>query len=234
MNIDEGVCLDTFTVQTSTAQTIPTICGQNTGQHIYVDIGELGGDTATLSFAFQGTAFQRTWDIKVTQVECTNPGAPPDTCLQYHTGLTGRITTFNYNAAGDNHLNNQVYSVCIRPEAGFCCINYMVCAGEAMGFSLDPVKATDVDDNCLTVDYISIPESSAVCDQGQGPINSRYCGMFLNPVTAAMVNTNICDCTPPFTVDIFTDNTADPQAIAGGTNTIQSRGICLEYNQVPC
>lgn len=34
-------------------------------------------------------------------------GSPPDTCLQYHTGLMGRIETFNYQATGDNHLNNQ-------------------------------------------------------------------------------------------------------------------------------
>ena len=32
---------------------------------------------------------------------------PPDCCLQYNTGLTGRITTFNYAATGDNHLASQ-------------------------------------------------------------------------------------------------------------------------------
>jgi hypothetical protein len=118
---------------------------------------------------------------------------PPDTCLQYLTGLTGRITTFNYASTTDNHLNNQVYSVCIRPEAGFCCINYMVCANEPMGMTLDPIQMAGTDDSCLTVDYISIPESSTVCDQTAGTgINSRYCGLALNPTMGAMVNTNIC------------------------------------------
>ena len=28
-------------------------------------------------------------------------------CLQYHTGCTGRIQTFNYGNSNDNHLNNQ-------------------------------------------------------------------------------------------------------------------------------
>jgi hypothetical protein len=40
-----------------------------------VDIGEQSGDTASLAFNFQGTAFQRSWDIKITQVECCNAAA---------------------------------------------------------------------------------------------------------------------------------------------------------------
>ena len=75
---------------------------------MYIDIGANSGDTATLAFTFQGTTTQRTWDIKVTQIECTNPQAPQGTCLQYHTTLTGRITTFNFAATNDNHLNSQV------------------------------------------------------------------------------------------------------------------------------
>jgi len=43
---------------------------------VYIDIGANSGDTATLAFAFAaGNAFGRQFDIKVTQVECTNPGA---------------------------------------------------------------------------------------------------------------------------------------------------------------
>ncbi len=98
---------------------------------VYVDIGAQDGDTAMLAFTFAAAnmAFQRMWDIKVTQLECTNENAwaetiltevvtkhinscfalrPRDTsCLQFHTGLTGRIETFNFNANNDNHLNNQ-------------------------------------------------------------------------------------------------------------------------------
>ena len=33
--------------------------------------------------------------------------SPPNGCLQYHTGLTGRFSTFNFMAGLDqNHLNN--------------------------------------------------------------------------------------------------------------------------------
>ncbi len=41
---------------------------------MYIDIGAMATDTATLSFAFAGT-FDRRWDIKVTQVECSSESA---------------------------------------------------------------------------------------------------------------------------------------------------------------
>ncbi len=72
----------------------------------------------------------------------------PDGCLQYHTTVTGRLKTFNFDNMNENHINNQQYcnsfgikrrcetlftslydrySICIRPCAGFCCVQYQVC-----------------------------------------------------------------------------------------------------------
>ena len=50
---------------------------------------------------------------------------PPEGCLQYQTGLTGRIQTFNF-AANDQHLADQFYSSCVRQNKGYCCIQYQV------------------------------------------------------------------------------------------------------------
>jgi hypothetical protein len=41
---------------------------------VYVDIGNQGTDTANLAFTFTTTTTTRNWEIKVTQVECSNPG----------------------------------------------------------------------------------------------------------------------------------------------------------------
>ncbi len=40
---------------------------------VFVDMGALSTDTATLAFTFTGTSTTRIWEIKVTQVECSNP-----------------------------------------------------------------------------------------------------------------------------------------------------------------
>ena len=111
--LNGGVCLDSFTVsvciclelflyvfltivifQSNTGQQIPTICGQNTGQHskysiglnieyilmvfwntVYVDMGAQASDTATLNFAFSGTASTRAWEVKATQIPCASRSA---------------------------------------------------------------------------------------------------------------------------------------------------------------
>ena len=37
---------------------------------VYVDMGTLAGDTATLNFAFGGDSSNRAWEVKVSQVPC--------------------------------------------------------------------------------------------------------------------------------------------------------------------
>jgi hypothetical protein len=41
---------------------------------VYVDIGNVATDTATLAFTFStSTSTTRTWEIKVSQITCSNP-----------------------------------------------------------------------------------------------------------------------------------------------------------------
>ncbi len=53
----------------------------------------------------------------------------PNSCLQYYTGVSGVIRSFNYDGVGGRHLSNQDYTICIRTESNFCNIAYMVCSG---------------------------------------------------------------------------------------------------------
>jgi hypothetical protein len=41
---------------------------------VYVDIGNQASDKATLNFVFTTVSTIRNWEIKVTQIECSNPG----------------------------------------------------------------------------------------------------------------------------------------------------------------
>ncbi|CAG0884200.1 unnamed protein product [Darwinula stevensoni] len=47
----------------------------------------------------------------------------PTGCLQYYTGVSGRVKSFNYDG-GNRHLNRQRYSICVRTEVGFCGITW--------------------------------------------------------------------------------------------------------------
>ncbi|TRY81036.1 hypothetical protein TCAL_13448 [Tigriopus californicus] len=117
-------------------------------------------------------------------------------CLQYHTGLTGRFTTFNFLPTNDNHLANQDYSVCIRQEAGFCCIEYSVCS-DANSFSIDTNKMlmmSKVETECLTIDYITIEGGQGSCAGSNNPTAgvNKYCGDKLNPLTMQIEHAPVC------------------------------------------
>merc|ERR1719245_892205 len=237
-----GVCTDTMTVTVNSGQKIPTICGQNTGQHIYVAVGNGASDSATLALAFSGDSSIRQWEIKVSQIPC-GAWAPPDGCLQWNTGLTGRLTSFNWLDTGSSHLADQQYTQCVRQEAGYCCIEYQVCSGsgDTDPFTLSVLStaasmAKAMYDSDCSLDYISIPASSGTCTSTNIDSHTKYCGETLSTMDENLLNTPVCDCTPPFRVGIKTDNTADTgsTAAASATTGIKSRGLCLEYMQKPC
>lgn len=239
-------CTDTLKVTVSSGQTVPELCGLLTGQHIYVDVGTGSSDSATLALAFSGASTQRKWEIKVAQIPCGQQYTPPNGCLQWHTGLTGQITTFNFADSNGYHLRNQDYSACIRTAAGMCCVEYTQCTSAQTDFSLgilaDYTMAANiksaVNTECITPatapmtvstqDYITIEGSGATCDTSN-TAGSKYCGGILAPVTGSTVSAPVCDCTPPFYVGVKTD--ANPDATVDKT---QQRGVCLNYRQIPC
>jgi len=240
-----GACRDTFSVVTNTnGGDTPVVCGQNDGEHMYIDIGPSETATATIGFTFMALAATRSWEIKVTQLECGNPMSPPDGCLQYHTGSSGQLTTFNY-AGNALHLADQNYNICIRQEMGMTCTVYTVCAaiaGQGLPYSLSNLDAAGAaatakgaSDFSCTEDFIEIAGSSEVC--GASVLTNKYCGDVLTTETsaAATLNNPICDCTLPFRVGIHTDGVMDAAPAANedaDAGFLQSRGVCLDYKQI--
>merc|ERR1712172_223429 len=240
-----GACRDTFSVVTNTnGGDTPVVCGQNDGEHMYIDIGPSETATATIGFTFMAIAATRSWEIKVTQLECGNPMSPPDGCLQWHTGSAGQLTTFNF-AGNALHLADQDYNICIRQEMGMTCTVYTVCAaiaGQGLPYSLNnrdvtglPAAALGFTDNTCTEDFIEISGSSEVCHATV--LTNKYCGDVLTTeiMSVGTINTPICDCTLPFRVGIHTDGVMDAAPAANqdaDDGFLQSRGVCLDYKQI--
>ena len=78
-----------------TGKPSPLICGENAGQHIYLDAGSYSSSEATFEAVLVGTATARKWKIKVSMIECGSLALPPQGCLQYHTGTAGTVK-YNY------------------------------------------------------------------------------------------------------------------------------------------
>merc|ERR1711860_347161 len=229
---DRGECKDTFKISSTHSQNIPTICGKNTGQHVYVEFGTKSSDTVSLEFTTSGTTESRSWEIKTTQIPCGASWRNPEGCLQYFTGLTGRLTTFNFIPTDSSHLQSQNYRACIRQEQGYCCIQYMPCS-DTNSLSLDSAKTSlSIVESSCSLDYITIDGGMATCSQGgnqAAPVVTKYCGAKLSPIALKTVSKDfpVCDCTAPFFVGIKTDSKVDsPQE--------KSRGLCLTWKHIPC
>ncbi|XP_038213999.1 uncharacterized protein LOC119833864 [Zerene cesonia] len=108
---------------------IPIICGVNTGQHVYIEVGNIKGPVM-LSFQTV-TADSRLFSIKVTQITMNSELSAPTGCLQYFKESQGHLESFNYRdryeiAVGNtpSYLNNLNYAMCIERQPDACSITY--------------------------------------------------------------------------------------------------------------
>ena len=136
--------------------------------------------------------------------------AGPAGCLQYHTGITGDIATFNWDLAGTTtsalagitHLADQHYSICFRREEGYCRTCFSEKFAGSFGVSL---AATDAQSGSGAfcdattaglLDYIEIPGAQATAVSTASSEFStkvlatmghhRICGLALNSVHDAV------------------------------------------------
>jgi len=118
---------DFLTVTSTTANPPPTVCGYNTGQHMFVPASD-ECNKISIDIDTGNTGTSRQWEIKVTQYECDELIAPKLDCLQYHTSPSGTIASFNYDTSSTAaipttiHLAHQDYDICVRRESGKCAL----------------------------------------------------------------------------------------------------------------
>ncbi|EDW54087.1 uncharacterized protein LOC6613188 [Drosophila sechellia] len=129
-----------------------SLCGQNSGQHLYYDVGTrasprqstlygslrpVDASTGPSNSTPTGDRFidislslssrllpLRIWEMSVVQIPFSQRA--PAGCLQYHTGTEGIMQTFNF-AENGRHLANQNYRICVRQELDMCSIMYQPC-----------------------------------------------------------------------------------------------------------
>jgi len=181
-----GTCTrDTFSVVSPGNLGTPIICGFNTGQHMFVDAVPTG---SVAKFTFNTDSVSRQYDIRVLQYECGDTqGGPPD-CLQYFTGASGSVASYNFPTTSTTigatvtHLANQHYSACFRRQTGMCTICFVPAIAIAstnsasiqssFGLSHGGSSATQgtsgiAADQCEN-DYITIPFGTSQVTTAQG------------------------------------------------------------------
>ncbi|KAG5899796.1 hypothetical protein JTB14_006129 [Gonioctena quinquepunctata] len=240
-----GVCEDdVFLMSAGNYTKELTMCGFNSGHHVYFDIESIDDEPITISMNLNGKAVSRLWEVRVVQVAFPQR-APPD-CLQYYEGMKGSIQTMNF-ADNGRHLANQDYNICIKQEEGMCSIAYEPChdnafrispntetneimsemgsgggsdvASEGRNMEICNDKITvpcDSDDLILQEDQMMIP----------GYCEMIHCGPSLCPSgeTPCRIESSVT----PFTIGIHFGPSMREESPE------DNLGMCLSYEQLPC
>ncbi|XP_050422761.1 uncharacterized protein LOC126834697 [Adelges cooleyi] len=220
---------------------VPVICGMNTGSHMYVDAGT-GTSPIILTMVTSGVQLKRNWKIKVSQIACDSTTKADTGCLQYYTGISGTVRSYNYEPYSGLHLSNQDYTICLRTERNFCSVQYTACddqmnnrshaftlTGNTLGQNAVQANVGSVGSSPCNSDYLVIPCVS----NKQGPVASgmntcvdRLCGGTLS-TDYTTIPTAIISNVRPFRLSFHTNGVEMP-------NDMGNRGFCLNYIQQPC
>lgn len=214
---------------TARQQNPPLTCGSNVGAHMYLDAGSTN-TAATLTFTV-AAANTAKWRIKVSQIECFSPNRAPDGCLQYFTGVSNTVTSFNFDGTTTCATGclsaNQDYNVCFRTEQGMCGMQYKVStvtSGDAFlltnaetqsGIAAAVCDATANANAVLEIRKV-VPVTPATQDM--------FCGNFLSIVDNSLVSTSLTTRGTPFGFRFR----------VGAITSNQLPGFSLDTTQVPC
>jgi len=219
-------CINAQFSASSDGQAAPIICGTNTGYHMILDARD---DCNKLTFTWSSSG-TRTWNIHVMQIACTDKWKPPEGCLQFFTGTTGTINSYNY--LGGTHLANQKYSNCIRAERGYCSISYSSTSFELSDTaSTSPTSPTAFLGDSCTQDYIIIAGGGATADANTN--FDRFCGPRLNLDAASTIAAAILTNKMPFHLGVVFDGT-ELDVTTPAALTENSKGFEISYTQTAC
>lgn len=162
----DGTCNTDLVSITGGASVVPNICGENSGQHVYVNFD--GTSPIVISITATSTyTLGRHWHIKTTQISCDSPWrgkyglsspsklfftfsysiAAPAGCLQYHMNPSGVVRGFNYSPSanslpngvgveGTRQLANLAYGICVNIGVGQCSITWSTLSSDIYSFTL--------------------------------------------------------------------------------------------------
>ncbi|XP_063697912.1 uncharacterized protein LOC134828854 [Culicoides brevitarsis] len=229
----DGSCTFDYMSVTGGNSRVPRICGENTGQHIYVDFNGDAPITVTI-YTSSVYTLERRWYLRMSQINCAGEFRAPPGCLQYHIDSSGTVKSLNYGVGSNNNLNsigvegsrqlaNIRYGICVRAAASSCSITWTPASSDIYAFTLtDDVSVVDlsllgteaVQSQMCTTDYVIIPNPV----QNGVPLEvDRFCGMGLAATTSNSL---------PFVLYYVTDGNENAD--------IGNRGFHLEYSQNNC
>ncbi|XP_028969140.1 uncharacterized protein LOC114828618 [Galendromus occidentalis] len=89
----------------------PILSGNNTGQHLMINVGDGSSQGAWVSLGVSGPMGLKTWNIHITNVPCHSSTTAPVGCAQYFLAPSGRLRSLSVQSVGITS-----YAICLRPR----------------------------------------------------------------------------------------------------------------------
>lgn len=158
----DGDCVDDLFVVMggNSNHKVPVVCGENSHQHLYINVDTVEGPIELQMITGIAT-YERDWRIKISMIACESQYKAPVGCLQYATGITGHLRSFNFNQRDETrlgYLNGADYAICLRRERDMCSVTYAA-RSEKHGFEIQS------DSNDTTAHGTSVELTEASRDQ---------------------------------------------------------------------
>ncbi|CAL4062112.1 unnamed protein product, partial [Meganyctiphanes norvegica] len=178
--VDGDCSNDTFVVSgANSGLDIPVLCGENGGQHMYIDI-DSSEDPIKLIVTTSALNFARTWKIGVIFIGENDPCKAPNRCLQYHKETTGKFMSFNYGAGSiPQLLNDYCYSICFGYVQNYCDI----------GLNFDRFDFGNINGNCGD-DFLGVNHDKFCGDFNELSIQANATGPISLLVCSDVDNSN--------------------------------------------
>jgi len=243
-----GLCDgDSITVTSPGGYFITPLCGTLSGTHMYVETARNNQLGATVTIQTSAADdIDRSWRIRVINLECENAWKAPTDCLQYLTGMSNSLRSFNF---GDTMIRNLQYDVCIRPEKGMCqfevrqsstttdsfkmgssadAVPNAFTAGAAENGGMGVVDGSDVMIPGCPQQFITVESHAHLGGVGDGGSqgSSRFCGDELNSNNGNTDSGVLIGDGPRMKVGVFSSGEEDA--------TTGTLGFDLIYTQIAC
>jgi len=243
---------DTVTLDAGGDDPNRILCGDLTGQHVYMDVSPTNTNAATITIATKAAAAAggtKNWRIKVSQIECDSEFRAPQGCAQMYFDNVNTITSFNWDGnsgrTGTNGgiLASQDYKICIKQNKGMCSVEWTPSqvTGTEMAFQLNAVAnaitAQHQPAGCDAIiqagaptigqSFVQIP-GAAITNAGAGLQSfDTFCGQFLSDLVVganagATANSAVIA------------NSFELRFVAAGDGHANLAGFSLEATQRPC
>lgn len=225
---ENGLCTtDSFMVRTTVGERLPILCGENGGQHIYIDMGRGSANPVVLSVVSNGEKVTRKWKIKINMIPCNNLDMAPSGCMQYYRSPSAVIRSFNFGPRIEGkarYLSNLRYTACVRAEENFCAVKWETESPSSFSFGAPfEGNATELGGAtgglCNGDDFVGIDQGSI---DGTGPGEDRFCG------TRLLDSNVVISRSKPFQLKVR----SNADQIQNAANSQQ--GFSLRYVQLPC